>query len=121
MAVPPQQGIQFQAGGQAAVTAEMAPRHVVYHPVTSQEIDMVAALSNSIHVAFLGIAVGAFIAFWITLRTVTNLTADDRTMFRVLMWVTGFMSAYLLVQSGADVLRSRKTRDDIKRRSRVEG
>ena len=69
------------SGSQGAVTSEMAPRHVVYHPITAQELDMIAALSNSIHLAFLGITVGAFLAFWITLKTVAGMATDDRAMF----------------------------------------
>jgi hypothetical protein len=103
-----------------SVTAEMVPRHVRYHAITEEELGMVAVLSNSIHLAFLGITVGALVAFWITLKTVMNLTTDDRTMFRALMWLTGLLSAYFLAQSVADVVRSRGTLNSIKRRTADE-
>lgn len=37
------------------------------HSVTGPELDMVASLSNSIHLAFFGICIGAFISLAIVL------------------------------------------------------
>jgi len=115
---PPGPRIEFSSGGMPAVTTEMATRHVVYHPVSAQELDMVAALGNSIHLAFFGISIGALIAFWITVKTVT-LGADDRNLFWILMLAAGFLSPYFLALSIREVVRSRRMLSDIKRRPTV--
>jgi hypothetical protein len=123
MAINPQpQGAQFQVGAVSAagVTSEMAPRHVVYHPVTSQELDMVASLSNSVHLAFFGAMAGAFVSFWLTLKTVASLTTDDKMMLTILVWVAGVLAAYFLVQSLKDIWTARRTLNDIKQRKAVE-
>jgi hypothetical protein len=117
----PEEPIQFHTAPSQAVTTEMVQRHVRYHPITEEELDMVAAISNSIHVGFLGITAGAFIAFWLTVKTVTTLTADDKTLFIVLMWVTGLASAYFIFQSIGDFFRARRTLTNIKRRQTAGG
>ena len=51
------------------LTVQYAPRSVTMHTVSSTELDTVASLSNSVHLAFFGLCSGSVVAFGIVLST----------------------------------------------------
>lgn len=80
--------------------------------VTEQELDALGSIKAGLGLTFFGASLGAFIAFWIVLKTVPGLPADDLATFRALSFVTGAMTIFFLAWS---ILEGRGTRQLIQR------
>jgi hypothetical protein len=96
------------------LTVHYAKRTLKMHQVTDVELDTVAALGNSIHLALLGIGAGTFITCVVTLMTVT--ITDDRTaaVFAGLTWVSGVSTLYFSARAARDYLAARRKLKEIK-------
>ncbi len=79
------------------------------HTVTSSELDTVASLSNSVDLTFFGVCGGAFLAFGITMLTVT---------FSNPLLVSGFVAATMVSGLGTAFFgaRARISYKDAQRR-----
>src|SRR5258705_13658352 len=91
--------LEFQPQVAPVVTAEMVPRHVSYHAISAEELDMVGSIGNSIHLTFFGVTIGLFAAFWIMLKQVGAVAEGDKALVIGLMATSGVLSLYFLAQS----------------------
>jgi hypothetical protein len=65
-------GIQPVSGVQATLyNVRYARREVTVHQVTDSELDSVASLSNSVHLAMFGLCAGGLITLIVTLLTIS--------------------------------------------------
>ncbi len=110
----PEQDVRFQPpSADGALTVHQVARTIYMHRVSSEELDMIASLSNSIYLTFFGISAGSFISFWITIKTV-SLTLDLNAMFIAFLWASGLSCAFFGVQSIVGYIKSRATLSRIK-------
>jgi|SRR5262245_7041955 len=89
------------------VTVEELPRHLRMHRITEQELIALAGIKTGTHLAFFGITLGAFIAFFIVLRTVNPLSERDYNLFFVLCWVTVLLCVFFAVMACIEFRNSR--------------
>lgn len=83
--------------------------------VSGSELDKFSEASTSIHLTFLGITLGAAIAFGITLKTV-SLEGTDLFIFSGLFWASLLLLAYFTVRALRDWKTMRDRIQDIKRK-----
>ena len=85
-------------------------------PVTSQELDTLASIYNSVHILFLGLSFGAALGFGIPLIT-TDLTTKAYAGFLAVLSVSAIATVYFLARTIVDILTSRSKVRDIRGRS----
>lgn len=85
------------------------------HTVTETELDTVASLSNSVHLCFLGMSVGALSAFAIVLATIDIKDPISHAAFVGLTWISAVLTAYFAVRSLFDYREARAKLQEIKR------
>lgn len=98
------------------VSLDMQQRVMKCFPVFESEFNNLAFSANPIILVFLGISAGAWIAFWITGRTVSELSEYDRALFTTLTWSAGFITAFLIALGCLSYWRWWQTVKDIKKR-----
>ena len=62
--------------------------------VTGSELETVASLSNSVHLAFFGVSFGALVSFVIVLSTTTISNPQTHADYVALAALSGFGTAY---------------------------
>lgn len=97
------------------LTVQYAPRTVMVHPVTGQELDTIAALSNSVHLSFFGLCAGAATAFAIVLSTSDTSNAVTHASYLALFAVSTVGTIYFGVRALIDYRASRRKLEEIKR------
>jgi hypothetical protein len=112
-------GIEVLAPDSMPLTVEYAPRVLTMHTLTEVELDTVAGLSNSVHLAFLGISAGAFVAFVITLATVAIEDPRTAATLSALTGLSAVLSLYFGVRAITDFRSSRQKLAEIKRGGRA--
>jgi hypothetical protein len=112
--VTPHQAAVFTDSTSGPLTVHYTRRTLKMHTISEVELDTVAALGNSIHLALLGIGAGTFITCVITLLTVS--ISDPRTaaIFVGLTWISGVASLYFGARSASDYLAARRKLKEIK-------
>lgn len=97
------------------LVVEYPPRTLRMHQVTEAELDSVASLGNSIHLTFLGMSFGAFVALAIVLFSIE--IADPLKYASVvgLTWISGIATLYFGARAIIDHRASRAKISEIKR------
>ena len=99
------------------LTVQYARRTLRMLTLTEIELDTVASIGNSVHLAFLGISAGAFIAFGITMLTLPIADPKLFATFAALTALAGILTAYFGVRALIDYRASRAKLSEIKRES----
>ena len=84
------------------------------HTLTETELEAVASLSSSVHLAFLGMSFGSFIAFAIVLWTIEIRDPLQHATFAGLAWTSAMLSLYFGVRAAIDYRASRRKLKEIK-------
>lgn len=97
------------------LTVRSRRRTLTMCSVTETELDTIAALGNSINLAFFGISVGAAVSFGITLKTVP--IADPATLatFASFTALSSAGTIYFGIRSAIDYRAAQKKLNDIKK------
>jgi hypothetical protein len=74
-------------------------RSIVVHQVTDSELESVASGTASIHMAFLGFTLGAFVALFTTIYTVDISNPNYHAAFIALTWLSALLTIYFAVRS----------------------
>ena len=77
------------------------------HTVTATELETVASLSKSVHLAFFGLCVGALIAFGIVLSTSNIAEPLIHSAYVALLAVSGVGSLYFGIRAVIDYREAR--------------
>lgn len=85
------------------------------HSVTTGELDMVASLSNSVHLAFFGLSAGAVITLGVTLVTVPMATPIMAAGFISATIVSSISTLFFGVMARISHKDARRKIEDIKR------
>jgi len=93
------------------------PRQIEVYAVTRPELDTLISFYNSIHIAFLGLATGALIAFSIILSTVDDLGARTHQTFVALTAVSAISTLYFAGKTIFDLRAARQKVADIRKRT----
>jgi hypothetical protein len=108
----PQQIAALSTSPQLSV--QYARRTLRMHSLSEAELDAVASLSNSIHLAFLGMSLGSFVAFAIVLVTVEIHDSRLYASFVSLAWLSAVLSLYFGVRSIGEYFTARRKLREIK-------
>ena len=84
------------------------------HSVTGPELDMVASLSNSLHLAFFGICVGAFISLGIVLSLTPISDPKLYASYVALTAVSGGGALYFGIRAFLDYRAAQRKLKEIK-------
>jgi hypothetical protein len=84
------------------------------HTLTETELDAVASLSGSVHLAFLGMSFGSFISFAIVLWTIEIRDSLQHATFAGLAWTSAILSLYFGIRAIIDYRTSRRKLREIK-------
>jgi len=104
------------ATGGSPLTIRYAPREMVMHTLSGPELDAVAStgLSNSVNMAFFGIATGSAVAFSIVLMTVPILEPKTYAAVVGLAWISGFTSLLFGIRAGIDYRKTKAKLRELK-------
>jgi hypothetical protein len=96
------------------LTVQYLPRTVMVHPVTTNELDAVASLSNSLNLTFFGISFGSTTAFGIVLST--SVIGDPKVYaaYVALLAVSFIGSGYFGIRGILDYRAAKKKLEEIK-------
>lgn len=83
------------------------------HSLTETELEGIASLGNSLNLAFLGISVGALVAFAITLGTVNIPDPTEHATFAALTWISALATLYFAARSCLDHRAAKRRLRDI--------
>jgi hypothetical protein len=103
------------ANSMPGVTVEYTPRRLTVRSVTDAELDTVASLSNSVHLAFVGMSFGALLAFSIVLFTVDITDVRIHSAFASLAWLSGVLTLYFGIRAAIDYRAAQVKLREIKR------
>jgi hypothetical protein len=106
--------VNIEIARQMPLTVRYARRTITMHTVTSVELDTVASLSNSIHLTFFGISMGALIAFVIVISTVEINNATQHATFIALLAVSVLSVFYFGVRAVSDYRSAKRKVREIK-------
>jgi hypothetical protein len=84
------------------------------HTVSSTELDTVASLSNSVHLTFFGLCLGAIIAFGIVLSTSNITDAMIHAAYIALLAVAVIGALYFGVRALVDYKEAKRQLNEIK-------
>jgi len=86
------------------------------HTLSGPELDAVAStgLSNSVNMAFFGIATGSAVAFSIVLMTVPILEPKTYAAVVGLAWISGFTSLLFGIRAGIDYRKTKAKLRELK-------
>jgi uncharacterized protein YacL len=117
MANEEQTGIVTKDASRPLTVVVQVPAEIVMYNVSEPELDALVkgASSNSIHLAFLGISIGAFLAFGIVLLTV-QLDTKLFATFIALLAVSILSLAYFGIRTAIEIGNNNKRFNQIKQR-----
>jgi len=101
------------------LTFEVVPRHVKMHSISESELDAIAALSNSVHLTFFGICVGALISFFIVLSSGGIADPNQHATYVMLTFAAAILAAYFGIRGGGDYIQSKRKLRELKKSSDV--
>jgi hypothetical protein len=84
------------------------------HSLTAVELDAIASLSNSIHMAFFGGCFGGMVSFGIVLQTGSVVDPKTHAEFVALFAVSALGALYCGLMGVIDYAKGRKKLNDIK-------
>jgi hypothetical protein len=87
---------------ESPVTIDYAPRQVTIYRLFEMELDRLGTIQNSLHLAFFGIAFGAWLAVTITLSTVDITSPRTYGAYWGTFWITALASVYFFVRAIMD-------------------
>jgi hypothetical protein len=96
------------------LTIQYAPRSLTMHSVTGPELDTVASLSNSIHLAFFGICIGALISLAIVLSLTPIADPKLYASYVALTAVSAGGSIYFGIRALLDYRAAQRKLNEIK-------
>lgn len=85
------------------------------HTVSETELDTVASLSGSVHLAFLGVSLGAFITLLITVLTVPLQEPKTFAAFVACTGLAGILAIYFGIYAAIDYKAAKAKLQAIKR------
>ena len=84
------------------------------HTVSSTELDTVASLSNSVHLTFFGLSLGAVVTFGIVLTTSTITDAVTHAGYVALLAVSAVGTLYFGIRALIDHKEAKRKLKEIK-------
>lgn len=98
----------------APLTVQYTTRTVMVHTVTGMELDTIASLSNSVHLTFFGICLGALVAFGIVLSTSQITEPLTYSAYVSLLAVSLIGTSYFGLRGVIDYREARRKVNDLK-------
>jgi hypothetical protein len=105
---------EILANSPTPLTLQYARRTLRMHSATEAELETIASLGNSVHLAFFGISFGAVIAFSIVLSTITISDPIPHATFMGMDWLSVILTFYFGVRAAVDYRSSRRKLKEIK-------
>lgn len=100
--------------GKPPLTVLYAPRTMTMHSVSTEELNTISSLGNSIHLTFFGVCIGAALAFWSVLLSVPNMEPRPHATYALLFAASCLFSVYFGARAAVDYRRARKKLADVK-------